>query len=114
MAEMEELAEDDPGESGEVVQMQDESENFKGLRRGKHQGPEPDHCQLMAASFSVTSSSSKEGSSCSDSTRSWAPSFCVCPSPFKFSGSNFNEVPSSGSPGLVSVSSSISVASSSL
>ena len=73
-----------------------------------------DHCQLMAASFSVTSSSSKEGSSSFDSTIFWAPAFCVCPSPFKFSGSNFNGVPSSGSPGSFSASSSISVASSSL
>ena len=31
VAETEELAENDPGESGEVVQMQDESENGKGL-----------------------------------------------------------------------------------
>ena len=73
-----------------------------------------DHCQLMAASFSVTSSSSKEGSSCTDSTRFLAPAFCVCPSSFKFSGSSFNVTPSSGSPGSVSASSSISVASSSL
>ena len=42
MAETEDLAENDPGESGEVVQMQDESENGKGLRGGKHQGPEPE------------------------------------------------------------------------
>ena len=42
MAETKELAENDPGESGEVVQMQDESKNGKGLRRGKHQGPEPE------------------------------------------------------------------------
>ena len=34
VAETEELAENDPGESGEVVQMQDESENGKGLRGG--------------------------------------------------------------------------------
>ena len=31
VAETEELAENNPGESGEVVQMQDESENRKGL-----------------------------------------------------------------------------------
>ena len=34
MVETEELAEDNQGESGEVVQMQDESENGKGLRGG--------------------------------------------------------------------------------
>ena len=34
MAEMEELAENDPGEPGEEVQMRDESENRKGLRGG--------------------------------------------------------------------------------
>ena len=34
MAETEQLAENDPGESEEVVQMQDESENGKGLRGG--------------------------------------------------------------------------------
>ena len=43
-----------------------------------------DHCQLMAASFSVTSSSSKEGSSCSNSTSFLAPSLFVCPSPLSF------------------------------
>ena len=40
MAETEELAENDPGESEEVVQMQDESESGKGLRgaiRGRSQ-----------------------------------------------------------------------------
>ena len=31
MAETEELAENDPGEPGEVVQMRDESKNGKGL-----------------------------------------------------------------------------------
>ena len=34
VAKTEELAENDPDESGEVVQMQDESENGKGLRGG--------------------------------------------------------------------------------
>ena len=34
VGETQELAENDPGEPGEVVQMQDESENGKGLRRG--------------------------------------------------------------------------------
>ena len=42
MAETEELAENDPGGPGEVVQMQDESEKGKGLSGGKHQGPEPE------------------------------------------------------------------------
>ena len=38
MAETEELAENDPGELGEVVQMQDESKNGKGLGEAKGAG----------------------------------------------------------------------------